>query len=225
MCLSLKLISGFTLSICIQELKHKLFFSPETSLTDFIWGDSKVLSLLLFAHSPLLPVCMFSVGIFSHNADQCFSGWGVWGHGCGHDFTHASQKAHDRNQSRKQGLRLQCPCEGLWRAVLLLKKWAFCYDCCSVAELCPTPGSPWMIAHQAALSFTISWSLINSCPLTWWCHNQMTEITVVIWIVNVNIIWALALCWQKYLVKQQNVLDIWILIYEFIIYIFPKDKF
>ena len=27
-------------------------------------------------------------------------------------------------------------------------------------------GAPWTVAHQAALSFTISWSLSNPCPLS-----------------------------------------------------------
>ena len=28
---------------------------------------------------------------------------------------------------------------------------------------------PWTIAHQASLSFTISWSLLKLIPLSWWC--------------------------------------------------------
>ena len=28
---------------------------------------------------------------------------------------------------------------------------------------------PWTIAHQASLSFTISWSLLKFIPLSWWC--------------------------------------------------------
>ena len=30
-----------------------------------------------------------------------------------------------------------------------------------------TPGTA---ARQASLSFTISWSWLKSCPLSWWCH-------------------------------------------------------
>ena len=30
--------------------------------------------------------------------------------------------------------------------------------------------TPWTAAHQASLSFTISQSLSNSCPLNRWCH-------------------------------------------------------
>ena len=29
---------------------------------------------------------------------------------------------------------------------------------------------PWTAARQASLSFTISWSCSNSCPLIQWCH-------------------------------------------------------
>lgn len=187
------------------------------------WQQSvESVALCPLAPTPSLHVQCWN---FNHNVDQCFSGWGVWGHGCGHDFTQASQKAHDRNQSRKQGFRLQCPCEGLWRAVLLLKNGHFAMTVAQSLSCVRLLAAPWTIAQQAALSFTSPAVCSESCPLTWWCHSQITEIAVVIWTVNVNIIWALALCWQKYLVKQQNVLDIWILICEFIIYIFPKNKF
>ena len=35
------------------------------------------------------------------------------------------------------------------------------YCCCSVAQLCPTFCSTWTAAHQASLSFTISWSFLK----------------------------------------------------------------
>ena len=31
--------------------------------------------------------------------------------------------------------------------------------------------TPWTVAHQASLSFTISQSFSNSCPLNLWCHS------------------------------------------------------
>ena len=31
-------------------------------------------------------------------------------------------------------------------------------------------ATPWTASHQASLSFPISQSLLNSCPLSWWCH-------------------------------------------------------
>ena len=31
-------------------------------------------------------------------------------------------------------------------------------------------ATPWTVPHQAYLSFTISWSLLNSCQLSWWCQ-------------------------------------------------------
>ena len=31
-------------------------------------------------------------------------------------------------------------------------------------------ATPRTEAHQASLSFTISWVCANSCPLSWWCH-------------------------------------------------------
>ena len=45
--------------------------------------------------------------------------------------------------------------------------------CCSVAELCPIFAAPWTAAHQASLSFTVSWCS-NSCPLSWWCCQTIS---------------------------------------------------
>ena len=32
-------------------------------------------------------------------------------------------------------------------------------------------ATPWTVAHQASLSFTIFWACSNSCPLNWWYHS------------------------------------------------------
>ena len=37
---------------------------------------------------------------------------------------------------------------------------------------------PWTAARQASLSFTISWSCSNSCPLSWWCHPTISSSVV-----------------------------------------------
>ena len=37
-------------------------------------------------------------------------------------------------------------------------------------------GTPWTAACQASPSFTISWSLKNSCPLSWWCFPTITSV-------------------------------------------------
>ena len=42
--------------------------------------------------------------------------------------------------------------------------------CCSVTQLCSTLFDPCTAACQASLSFTISRSFLNSCPLSRWCH-------------------------------------------------------
>ena len=34
----------------------------------------------------------------------------------------------------------------------------------------------WTSAHQASLSFTISWSLLKSCALSWWCHPTISSL-------------------------------------------------
>ena len=38
--------------------------------------------------------------------------------------------------------------------------------------------TPWTAAHQASLSFTISWSCSNSCPLSLWCHPTISSSVV-----------------------------------------------
>ena len=42
--------------------------------------------------------------------------------------------------------------------------------CCSVTQLYLTLFDPCTAACQASLSFTISQSFLNSCPLSRWCH-------------------------------------------------------
>ena len=37
---------------------------------------------------------------------------------------------------------------------------------------------PWTAARQASLSFTISRSCSNSCPLSWWCHPTISSSVV-----------------------------------------------
>ena len=38
--------------------------------------------------------------------------------------------------------------------------------------------TPWTAAHQASLSFTVSWSCSNSCLLMWWCHPTISSSVV-----------------------------------------------
>ena len=35
--------------------------------------------------------------------------------------------------------------------------------------------TPWTAAHQASVSITNSWSLLNSCPLSRWCHPTISS--------------------------------------------------
>ena len=39
-------------------------------------------------------------------------------------------------------------------------------------------ATPWTIARQASLPFTISQSLLNSCPLSRWCHPSISPSVV-----------------------------------------------
>ena len=36
-------------------------------------------------------------------------------------------------------------------------------------------ATPWKAALQASLSFSISWSCLNSCPLSQWCHPTISS--------------------------------------------------
>ena len=38
--------------------------------------------------------------------------------------------------------------------------------------------TPWTAASQVSLSFTISQSCSNSCPLSWWCHTAISSFVV-----------------------------------------------
>ena len=46
--------------------------------------------------------------------------------------------------------------------------------CCIVAKSCPALCTPWIAAHHASLSFTISRVCSNSCPLSQWCHPTVS---------------------------------------------------
>ena len=39
-------------------------------------------------------------------------------------------------------------------------------------------ATPWTAAHWASLSFTISWSLLKSCPLSQWCYPTISSSVV-----------------------------------------------
>ena len=44
--------------------------------------------------------------------------------------------------------------------------------CCSAPASVWLFATPWTVARQASLSFTISRSLLNSGPLSWWCYQS-----------------------------------------------------
>ena len=46
---------------------------------------------------------------------------------------------------------------------------------CSGAKSCHPFVTSWTAACQASLSFTISWSFLNSCPLSQWCHLTISS--------------------------------------------------
>ena len=64
------------------------------------------------------------------------------------------------------------------------------YCCCSVAKSCLTLSDPWTEAHQAPLSFTISWSLLKfmsiesvilSKQLIFWRRKRQTHSSILVW--------------------------------------------
>ena len=50
----------------------------------------------------------------------------------------------------------------------------------SIQSLTPVRlfATPWTSAHQASLSITNSRRLLNSCPLSWWCHPSISSSVV-----------------------------------------------
>ena len=59
---------------------------------------------------------------------------------------------------------------------LVLETLSLNHDyCCSVTKFVQLFATPWTEVHQASLSFTISQSLLNSCPLSWWCHPTISS--------------------------------------------------
>ena len=53
----------------------------------------------------------------------------------------------------------------------------FCH--CLVAQSCPALCNPiWTAARHVSLSFTISWSLLNPCPLNRWCRPTISSSVV-----------------------------------------------
>ena len=57
-----------------------------------------------------------------------------------------------------------------WRSFILFSIVAVVVVYCSGAKSCQLFVTSWIAAYQASLSFTISWSFSNSCPLSQWCH-------------------------------------------------------
>ena len=60
---------------------------------------------------------------------------------------------------------------------ILLRRDSLSLCCCSVSKLCLTLN-PSTAAHQSSLSFTISLSLLKSCPLSQWCHPTTSSSVV-----------------------------------------------
>ena len=56
--------------------------------------------------------------------------------------------------------------------------WSHWVQFSSVAQSCLTLWDPNPAACQASLSITYSWSLLNSCPLSQWCHPTISSSVV-----------------------------------------------
>ena len=76
--------------------------------------------------------------------------------------------------------RAQAPCQGAilpfhasyWVSFPEKSIHSWLLFSCSVLS---DSGTPRTAAHQASLSFTISWSCSNSCPLSQWCHPTISS--------------------------------------------------
>ena len=59
-----------------------------------------------------------------------------------------------------------CVCVCTWERMTII----FCLLLLFSHQVMCIFETPWIVAHQASLSFTISWSLLKSCPLGRWYH-------------------------------------------------------
>ena len=77
----------------------------------------------------------------------------------------------------------------------------FHYICYSLFSRCVWLFmTPWTAAHQAALSFTISWSLLKLISIEWWCHHYMRNIFYKIFLFK-RILRKLPEGWLRYKIK------------------------
>ena len=51
-------------------------------------------------------------------------------------------------------------------------------NCCWVTQSYPTLCNAMDCSTPGSLSFITSWSLLNSCPLSWWCHTTISSSAV-----------------------------------------------
>ena len=57
--------------------------------------------------------------------------------------------------------------------------WLWCYLSVQFNHsVVSDSATPWTAACRASLSITNSWSLPNSCPLSWWCHPTISSFVV-----------------------------------------------
>ena len=65
----------------------------------------------------------------------------------------------------------------------VLNFWTWWLYCSYVVQLSSVQSlscirlfvTPWTGGHQASVSITNSWSLLNSCSLSWWCHPTISS--------------------------------------------------
>ena len=53
------------------------------------------------------------------------------------------------------------------------------HNCCSVTQSVSDSATPWTSAYRVSLSFSISWSLLNSRALSQWCHIVISSSVVI----------------------------------------------
>ena len=72
--------------------------------------------------------------------------------------------------------RLWCQCSHCDRIIITTINIYLLFQFSSVHSLSHVRlfETPWTAAHQAPLSISNSRSLLNSCPMSWWCHPTIS---------------------------------------------------
>ena len=104
----------------------------------------------------------------SQNFSLCVSFTFLWDGMCIFSNFHMRWVSFWKPQSKDLEVPLPCHKPNLWPLWLWWRDRSYCR---SVAQLCPNSLQP----HKLQQAFTISQGLLNSCPLSRWCHSTISS--------------------------------------------------